>query len=495
MGAVYEAIHRDIGRRVAIKVLLECDEEALPRFRQEALVVAALVHPNVIEVSDLFADKEKGVPAAIVMSLFADGRSLAHILHDQPDHKIDRDRAIAITLQMLSGLAAAHDKGIIHRDIKPSNVLVMRPEHGPELVKLIDFGVAKWLDAGGLRTTTGLVLGTPAYMAPEQILAEEVNASADLYAVGACLYEMLTGEPPVGNVTGPQVARKVLELDAPRLVEEKIDSRPIADVIAKALAKKSEDRFLSASEMAAALSKVLSKPIELATTQMGPPPSQAKTKRAPVAAKKPSSSSSPMRLFLSAASVVVIAGGAVGAIYMVTHHRPQPTTPTPTAAVPVEATSAPPTIVPSVEASIAPPVLSGSSSSTTTTTTTPRSPRPHAIAGHHYAKCVCVQGDDELSWEQRKCYCIANTFSSGEFCAVLDSAGRCKSKQLPDPGAFAGPRKECLAFRIDDGGSATSVTGQIQCTANYDPRPANHGDACSGFLKGSEVQGRYRCAP
>src|SRR5262249_45062634 len=161
-------------------------------------LVATISHPNVVQVTDLVSDGE--LAAAIVMELL-DGESLTSILARQG--KLDEDRAVAIGLQMLSGLSAAHERGIIHRDVKPSNVQFLQPPHGPELVKMLDFGIAKSLEHGGYRTTIGVALGTPAYMAPEQIMGDAVDARTDLYATGACLYEMLTGERAIGAVNNP----------------------------------------------------------------------------------------------------------------------------------------------------------------------------------------------------------------------------------------------------------------------------------------------------
>jgi eukaryotic-like serine/threonine-protein kinase len=252
MGAVYEAIQLELARRVAVKVLVDCDDSALARFRQEALLVATIAHPNVVQVTDLVSDDD--VLAAIVMELL-DGESLAALL--SREGKLTDERAVAIALQMLSGLAAAHERGIIHRDVKPSNVQVIRTGHGPELVKMLDFGIAKSLEAPGYRTTMGIIVGTPAYMAPEQLLGDPVDGRSDVYAVGACLYKMLTGERTTGQASGADIANAVLDLVPSRLVAA-IETKAIADIVATALATDPANRWGDARAMAAALAGALS---------------------------------------------------------------------------------------------------------------------------------------------------------------------------------------------------------------------------------------------
>ncbi len=200
MGAVYEARHTVIGKRVAVKVLLEKfleKTELVARLLQEARLASSIGHENIVDVTD-FGTTSDG--RSFVVMEFLDGESLAQlVMRDAP---LPIERALRIARQVASALHAAHDKGIVHRDVKPENVyLVRRGEL--DFVKVVDFGVSKAVrtrDDGieGLRLThTGMVLGTPLYMSPEQARGgEDIDSRADVWAVGVMLYECLTGEVP-----------------------------------------------------------------------------------------------------------------------------------------------------------------------------------------------------------------------------------------------------------------------------------------------------------
>ena len=199
MGEVYEALHEPLSRRVALKKIRGdfASDELLTRFRREAEASAALGHPNIVQVTDFVLEDERS--PAMVMELL-EGRTLRELVSGAL--RLEPSRAVFISLQILSGLAAAHGAGIVHRDVKPANVFLQKTLALRDHVKLLDFGVAKLTDGDtGSKaaipvTRRGMVLGTRAYMAPEQASGEVVDARADLYSVGATLYYALSGWKP-----------------------------------------------------------------------------------------------------------------------------------------------------------------------------------------------------------------------------------------------------------------------------------------------------------
>ncbi len=195
MGVVWRARHAHLHHNVAIKALhpeLCTDADVLRRFFREAQVVNALNHPNIVRIID-FVDEE-GRPPYVVME-YLEGDSLVSLL--APDALLRLDACFAITRQIADAMATVHDQGLVHRDLKPDNVFVERRDGGVS-TKLVDFGLAKFqLDNNVmLRTQTGSIVGTPRYMAPEQIRGQQVDHRCDIYAMGCTLYALLTGEPP-----------------------------------------------------------------------------------------------------------------------------------------------------------------------------------------------------------------------------------------------------------------------------------------------------------
>ncbi len=193
MGEVFAGRDERLGRPVAIKFMLkEWKEADLARFAQEARVLAALQHPNIVNILDAHVPEKEGDAPFFVMEMLA-GRSLADELERTP--RIEPQRLLRIAIQVASALSAAHDAGVVHRDLKPSNIMLTDPNGPAETAKVIDFGVARNLDAAAL-TVTGSIIGTPAYMSPEQALGRRVGPLSDIYSLGALLYHAFVGEPP-----------------------------------------------------------------------------------------------------------------------------------------------------------------------------------------------------------------------------------------------------------------------------------------------------------
>jgi serine/threonine protein kinase len=255
MGEVYAADPIGGGSRVAIKVLrpeFVADRDVLLRFLEEARTSMRLVHPNIVRVLE-GAQAEDGTPF-LVMELL-DGVPLG--AYTQNGGRVPLQQAVPILQGILTGLAAAHAEGIVHRDLKPDNVLLTRDASGTFVVKLLDFGIAKVMDvAGGMgvRTRTGVFLGTPAYMSPEQARsARDVDQRADLWSAGVLFYEMLTGRSAFPAPT--EFARLAALLSSEPEPVEKVDPAlaPLAGFFERALKKDRDARFSTAGEMSRAL--------------------------------------------------------------------------------------------------------------------------------------------------------------------------------------------------------------------------------------------------
>jgi tRNA A-37 threonylcarbamoyl transferase component Bud32 len=255
MGQVFVAENIAIGMRVAVKLLkpeLLANPEFRARFQNEAQAVAAIEHPNVARFFDLVV----GDPTFIVME-YVRGETLADLVKRGP---LPVERALAIAQRLCWGLDAAHAAGVVHRDLKPANVLLAPDtEHG-ETPKLIDFGLAKLAAAAGdsQLTRTGQIIGTPAYMSPEQIKGEKIDGRADVYALGCVLYEMLTGRTPFASGTDDvQILYRQMHEAPPPLAKFLPDVSPALDALMdKALHKEPDRRFPSVQAMAAALGEI-----------------------------------------------------------------------------------------------------------------------------------------------------------------------------------------------------------------------------------------------
>jgi len=265
MGAVYEAKHAIIGKRVAVKVLLEkflTKSDFVARLLQEARLASAIGHEHIVDVTD-FGTTDDG--RAFVVMEFLEGESLAQLVMREAPLPVER--ALRIARQVASALGAAHAKGIVHRDIKPENIYLIQRGDG-DFIKVVDFGISKAVkstqgdDAPDYRLThTGLLLGTPLYMSPEQARGEEdLDHRVDVWALGVLLYECLTGEVPfrANNYLG--IISQVLTHDAlppSKLRPELGISEAVETVVMHAMEKDRARRYASMADVEADIDRVL----------------------------------------------------------------------------------------------------------------------------------------------------------------------------------------------------------------------------------------------
>jgi eukaryotic-like serine/threonine-protein kinase len=248
MSTVHRALDLRLERQVAVKLLAEHladDPTFVSRFQREAQAAARLVHPNIVQVFDSGQDERTG-QYFIVME-YIEGSSCAEILRD--DGWVEIDEALAIIEQACEGLHYAHRHGVVHRDVKPGNLL--RAREGD--VKLADFGIAKATEQSSI-TQVGSVLGTAAYLAPEQARGEEAGPSADLYALGVVTYQLISGRLPYDASSLTELALKQQQEEPPTLDKLVAAVGPeLADAVAIALALDPRDRYQTAREMGRAL--------------------------------------------------------------------------------------------------------------------------------------------------------------------------------------------------------------------------------------------------
>jgi len=248
MGTVYKAVDPLIDRIVAIKTInlsmaLDEKDEYESRFYQEAKAAGRLSHPNIVTIYDV---GKSGEIAYIAME-FLQGRELRDLLND--GKRMPVEQVINVVAQVAQGLAYAHEHGIVHRDIKPSNIMIVRDGH----VKITDFGIARMASAA-VRTQTGMVLGSPKYMSPEQVVGKLTDQRSDIFSLGVVLYEMLTGQAPFSGENINAIMYQTLNSvpPPPNTLSPNVPEM-LNFIVAKALAKKLEHRYQDAKEFAADL--------------------------------------------------------------------------------------------------------------------------------------------------------------------------------------------------------------------------------------------------
>ncbi len=259
MGEVYAAQDTELNRKVAIKLLPEeftKDKERVQRFRQEAQAASKLNHPNIITIHKIGQTNQNHY----MVTEFVDGITLREVINK----KMSIHEVLEVITQVTSALKAAHDAGIIHRDIKPENIMLRRDGY----VKVLDFGIAKLVEKENLdpfeitsfHTQTGLLLGTPNYMSPEQVEGEHIDARTDLFSLGSLLYECLTNKPAFKGTTITKILTEIVKVDPPSPSKFNSQILPELDNLTLKLLKKNpNERYKTADEIITDLNEIKTK--------------------------------------------------------------------------------------------------------------------------------------------------------------------------------------------------------------------------------------------
>ena len=257
MGVVYKARHKLLDREVAIKVLKHDaanDENSRLRFESEAKAASALNHPNLIAVHD-YGFMEDGTPF-LVMD-FLEGESLGVML--KREKRIETARLLSILKQVATGLGYAHAKGLVHRDLKPNNIMLLPYVSGRDLVKVVDFGIAKSINSDQDLTTTGQIFGTPFYMSPEQCQGHKLDGRSDIYSLGCLTYRIVAGKPPFAGDNAVATIVMHVKDNPPPFSAEALHNdmlRALGPIIIQMLEKDPNQRFQSCEELREALEKI-----------------------------------------------------------------------------------------------------------------------------------------------------------------------------------------------------------------------------------------------
>jgi serine/threonine protein kinase len=337
MGVVYRCRHILLDKIVAIKLLNDTylhDPSSLARFQHEAKVACQLTHPNIVAVHDFGVTEDNML--YLVMD-FIEGQTLAQILDDKANIPVARVREMA--RQLCDGLEYAHDQGLIHRDLKPSNIMIVQTKDGRDLVKILDFGLAKFLVEGKQQalSQTGYVLGTGFYMSPEQSRGKPADVRSEIYAIGCVLYEAITGLPPLVGDNLLETCQKHIEVIPLAMSATRPDleiPEALESIVRRALEKDPQARFQSTSELKQAIEalKVQSEPGAFAT-----PPEGYRQNDVPVANlstvshvspdSRINARFSPVRMVVSWLCVAIISG----VIFYFVNHNTTPDRPVQTA--------------------------------------------------------------------------------------------------------------------------------------------------------------------
>lgn len=261
MGEVWLAEDHKLGRKVAVKLLpaeFTTDSGRVHRFEQEARSASALNHPNIITIHEI---GEVGISRYIVTE-YVDGETLRQRMKNASEQRLPVNETLDLAVQIAEALSAAHEAGIVHRDIKPENVMVRRDGY----VKVLDFGLAKLTEpaigdepatTAGNGTTSGMVMGTPRYMSPEQARGEKMDARTDIFSLGVLIYEMLAGRPPFAGSTAGELIAAILRDEPPPLADDLPGtSLELVQIIDKALSKERAERYQTAADLLADLNRL-----------------------------------------------------------------------------------------------------------------------------------------------------------------------------------------------------------------------------------------------
>jgi predicted Ser/Thr protein kinase len=285
MGALFLALDPAIDRLVAIKVLRVDNPDIRERFQREARLAARLQHPNIVTVYDV--GEHEGQP--FIAMEYIPGETLAELIRRRAP--LDTRQRVEMVIEICSGLAFAHKHGIVHRDIKPANLIVSRDSN---ILKILDFGIARAGESG--LTQVGMVIGTPNYMSPEQVRGDTIDHRSDIFAVGLVLYELLVFRQAFEAETQPAVLMKILSDQPPPLasLDPMVDAG-VAQVVYKALAKNSADRYQDLGAMKADLVRIVQRLETEASdgrTMMVPPPAPRGMQVVPTSPPAPSTGAS-----------------------------------------------------------------------------------------------------------------------------------------------------------------------------------------------------------
>ena len=255
MAVVYKGIQESLGRTVAIKALrtsMATEKDAVARFEREATSMASFQHENIITIYDFFPHRG----ALFIVMEYVEGQDLYDLLEQSP--RLPPDIVVIIALQVARALDYAHFRGVIHRDVKPANIILSKLG----TVKLTDFGIARL--GGSDLTWTGVGLGTPAYMSPEQVTGQRLDGRSDIFSLGVAMYQMATGQKPFEEDTQLSVLQKVRTLapPAPRSLNPGLP-RELERIISRCMAKSPRDRYGSTQELMGVLELYLAEHVNL----------------------------------------------------------------------------------------------------------------------------------------------------------------------------------------------------------------------------------------
>jgi eukaryotic-like serine/threonine-protein kinase len=261
MGVVYSAVHVRLGRRVAIKVLkpelLKQRPDAISRFLQEARAVNGIGHPHIIDIIDFVEISDREPPLVYMVMELLDGEDLSARI--KGIGALSADEVLKIAVQVTDALEAVHARGMLHRDLKPENIFLLEGKDEDRRVKLLDFGISKKMDPRSSEhlTEPGTTIGTPEYMAPEQILCRPLDVRTDIYALGIVLYHMLAGSLPFASSNCSEVFVKQLQ-ETPEPLPARQQTPPdLEQLVMQCLEKDPEQRIQSAAELRRELHRVL----------------------------------------------------------------------------------------------------------------------------------------------------------------------------------------------------------------------------------------------
>ncbi len=326
MATVYKAVQKSLDRQVAIKELKKAyhaDEQIVRRFERESRVAASLQHENIVHIYDYWKK-----PAYCIVMEYVDGANLADVI--EKIGALPIDVGIMIAIQVCHALDYAHMRGLIHRDIKPSNIMIKRNGE----VKLMDFGIAQSRNLESL-TMPGTLIGTPAYMSPEQVLGQPLDARSDIFSFGIVLYEVLTGVKPFADEEGRSVSAKILKdkFLPPRRINSDIP-RGLQRLIKKCLRKKPKRRYDSMlavekklgkrlagrTTKAASLTRIANYLVAMQVFEAAPAEETVIiTSKVPAMAR--------FRKYLAAAAVLLLLAGGATALYLRTKANEVPVLP------------------------------------------------------------------------------------------------------------------------------------------------------------------------